>query len=148
MNNLETILKETQDCKTRLITTDGVFSMDGDVAKLKAICDLADKYHAIVHVDDSHATGFIGPHGKGSPDAHGVLDRVDEQKKKMGSDFMQLTGNDDNAFEFNKRGGIGAISVTANIAAKYCSEFQKACASNFKKADIIMNDIKEIQAIL
>ncbi len=57
--------------------------------------------------------------------ATGVLDRVDEQKKKMGNGFIQLTGNDDNALEFNKRGGVGAISVTANIAPKLCSDFQK-----------------------
>ena len=61
----------------------------------------------------------------GVKDATGVLDRVAEQKKKMGNDFIQLTGNDDNAFEFNKRGGVGAISVTANIAPKLCSDFQK-----------------------
>ena len=58
-------------------------------------------------------------------DATGNLDRVDQQKEKMGKDFIQLTGNDDNALEFNKRGGVGAISVTANIAPKLCSDFQK-----------------------
>jgi 4-hydroxy-tetrahydrodipicolinate synthase len=62
----------------------------------------------------------------GVKDATGDLDRVDQQKKKMGNDFIQLTGNDDNALEFNKRGGVGAISVTANIAPKLCSDFQKA----------------------
>ena len=61
----------------------------------------------------------------GVKDATGVLDRVDKQKKTMGDGFIQLTGNDDNAFEFNKRGGVGAISVTANIAPKLCSDFQK-----------------------
>jgi 4-hydroxy-tetrahydrodipicolinate synthase len=60
----------------------------------------------------------------GVKDATGDLDRVDQQKKKMGKDFIQLTGNDDNALEFNRRGGIGAISVTANIAPKLCSNFQ------------------------
>ena len=73
----------------------------------------------------------------GVKDATGILDRVDEQKKKMGNDFIQLTGNDDNAFEFNKRGGIGAISVTANIAPKLCSDFQKFSLS---KSD---NEYKE-----
>ena len=62
----------------------------------------------------------------GVKDATGDLDRVVQQKNKMGSDFIQLTGNDDNALEFNKRGGVGAISVTANIAPKLCSHFQKA----------------------
>jgi 4-hydroxy-tetrahydrodipicolinate synthase len=61
----------------------------------------------------------------GVKDATGDLDRVIQQKEKMGSDFIQLTGNDDNALEFNKRGGVGAISVTGNIAPKLCSEFQK-----------------------
>jgi len=61
----------------------------------------------------------------GVKDATGDLDRVNEATKKMGKEFMQLTGNDDNALEFNKRGGVGAISVTANIAPKLCSEFQK-----------------------
>ena len=61
----------------------------------------------------------------GVKDATGDLNRVDEQLKKMGKEFIQLTGNDDNALEFNKRGGVGAISVTANIAPKLCSEFQK-----------------------
>ena len=62
----------------------------------------------------------------GVKDATGDLDRVDQQKIKMGNDFIQLTGNDDNALEFNKRGGVGAISVTANIAPKLCSDFQKS----------------------
>jgi 4-hydroxy-tetrahydrodipicolinate synthase len=62
----------------------------------------------------------------GVKDATGDLDRVDQQKNKMGDDFIQLTGNDDNALEFNKRGGVGAISVTGNIAPKLCSDFQKA----------------------
>ena len=62
----------------------------------------------------------------GVKDATGDLDRVTQQKDKMGSDFIQLTGNDDNALEFNRRGGVGAISVTANIAPKLCSDFQRA----------------------
>tara|TARA_B100000767_G_scaffold267952_1_gene287435 strand:- start:374 stop:1255 length:882 start_codon:yes stop_codon:yes gene_type:complete len=66
----------------------------------------------------------------GVKDATGDLNRVDEQKEKMGKDFIQLTGNDDNAFEFNKRGGVGAISVTANIAPKLCSDFQNFSTSN------------------
>jgi 4-hydroxy-tetrahydrodipicolinate synthase len=62
----------------------------------------------------------------GVKDATGDLNRVDQQKNKMGNDFIQLTGNDDNALDFNKRGGVGSISVTANIAPKLCSDFQKS----------------------
>ena len=71
----------------------------------------------------------------GVKDATGDLNRVDKQLKSMGKDFIQLTGNDDNALEFNKRGGVGSISVTANIAAKYCSEFQNACEKDLIKAE-------------
>jgi len=77
MTMLEDILKKTQNYNHRLITTDGVFSMDGYIADLKSICQLAKKYNAIVHVDDSHATGFIGTNGKGSLEFHDVLDDVD-----------------------------------------------------------------------
>tara|TARA_B100000941_G_scaffold283071_1_gene252193 strand:- start:179 stop:1048 length:870 start_codon:yes stop_codon:yes gene_type:complete len=70
----------------------------------------------------------------GVKDATGDLNRVDQQLKSMGKDFIQLTGNDDNAFEFNKRGGVGAIGVTANVAAKLSSDFQKACRENIDKA--------------
>jgi 4-hydroxy-tetrahydrodipicolinate synthase len=70
----------------------------------------------------------------GVKDATGDISRVDQQLKAMGKDFIQLTGNDDNALEFNKRGGSGAIGVTANIAAKLASDFQKACNQNMSKA--------------
>ena len=71
---------------------------------------------------------------KGVKDATGDLNRVDQQLKSMGKEFIQLTGNDDNALEFNKRGGVGAIGVTANVAAKLSSEFQKACNEDMNKA--------------
>ena len=71
----------------------------------------------------------------GVKDATGDLNRVNQQLKAMGKEFIQLTGNDDNALEFNKRGGTGAISVTANIAAKLCSDFQNSCANNFKESE-------------
>jgi len=69
----------------------------------------------------------------GVKDATGVLDRVIQQKNKMGNEFVQLTGNDDNALEFNRRGGVGSISVTANIAPKLCSDFQRASLSQSDK---------------
>jgi glycine C-acetyltransferase len=77
MSDLEVKLKEAQGARFRLIATDGSFSMDGIVADLKGICDLADRYEALVMVDDSHSTGFIGKTGRGTPEYHGVMDRVD-----------------------------------------------------------------------
>jgi glycine C-acetyltransferase len=77
MAELEQCLQQANDARYRLIATDGVFSMDGVIADLPAICELADRYDAIVMVDDSHAVGFVGPHGGGTPDHHGVVDRVD-----------------------------------------------------------------------
>ena len=77
LDELETALKESQSSRVRLIATDGVFSMDGSIARLKEICDLADRYNALVMVDDSHATGFIGARGRGSHEYRGVMDRVD-----------------------------------------------------------------------
>ncbi|MEU9980909.1 glycine C-acetyltransferase [Streptomyces sp. NPDC050856] len=77
MADLERQLQQTRDARRRLIVTDGVFSMDGYVAPLPEICDLADRYDAMVMVDDSHAVGFVGPGGRGTPELHGVMDRVD-----------------------------------------------------------------------
>ncbi|MBQ0825834.1 glycine C-acetyltransferase [Streptomyces tagetis] len=77
LTELEERLKESADARRRLIVTDGVFSMDGYVAPLAEICDLADRYDAMVMVDDSHAVGFVGPGGRGTPELHGVMDRVD-----------------------------------------------------------------------
>jgi len=77
LDELETRLKESAKCRTRLIATDGVFSMDGVIARLGDICDLADRYDALVMVDDSHATGFIGANGRGTHELRGVMDRID-----------------------------------------------------------------------
>ena len=77
MAALEDILRSTQDCRSRLIATDGAFSMDGYIAKLDEITTLAERYGAMLMVDDSHATGFLGPTGRGSAEHHGVMDKVD-----------------------------------------------------------------------
>ena len=77
MADLEAQLKASADARRRLIATDGVFSMDGYITPLGEICDLADRYEAMVMVDDSHAVGFVGARGRGTPELHGVSDRVD-----------------------------------------------------------------------
>jgi glycine C-acetyltransferase len=77
MADLRAQLEAAKDCRIRLIATDGVFSMDGFIAKLPEICDLADEYGALVMVDDSHAVGFMGEHGRGTHEACGVMGRVD-----------------------------------------------------------------------
>ena len=77
MGELRASLEKAKDARYRVIATDGVFSMDGDIAKLAEICDLADEFDALVMVDDSHATGFVGPTGRGTPELCGVTDRVD-----------------------------------------------------------------------
>jgi glycine C-acetyltransferase len=77
MDELEQRLRDAAGARRILIATDGVFSMDGYIARLDTICDLADRHGALVMVDDSHAVGFIGPTGRGTPELHGVTDRVD-----------------------------------------------------------------------
>jgi len=77
MADLEEKLKEAQGVRYRMVATDGVFSMDGDIAKLDEICDLADKYDALVMIDDAHSTGFIGKTGRGTPEYRGVMGRLD-----------------------------------------------------------------------
>jgi glycine C-acetyltransferase len=94
MNDLDAKLKEARAGGARriLIATDGVFSMDGNVAPLQAICDLAEKYEAMVMVDDSHATGFIGPTGRGTPEECGVQDRVDIITSTLGKALGGASG--------------------------------------------------------
>jgi len=84
MAHLEEKLQETQNCRFRMIITDGVFSMDGDIAKLDEICDLADKYDAMVMVDDSHASGFVGKTGRGTHEHCGVMGRIDAITTTLG----------------------------------------------------------------
>ena len=92
MADLEEKLRETADARFRLIATDGVFSMQGDLAPLPEICDLAERHDAMVMVDDSHATGFIGPSGKGTAEELEVQDRVDVTTSTMGKTFGGASG--------------------------------------------------------
>src|SRR5215475_12642849 len=92
MAELEKCLKEASGARTRLIATDGVFSMDGFIAKLREICDLAERYDALVMVDDSHATGFMGPTGRGTPEHCGVASRVDIITSTLGKALGGASG--------------------------------------------------------
>lgn len=92
MAQLEQCLKDASGARLKLITTDGVFSMDGYIADLQGICDLAEKYGALVHVDDSHATGFVGQHGRGTPEHCGVEGRVDIITSTLGKALGGASG--------------------------------------------------------
>jgi len=92
MDDLEVQLQEAQDANIRMIATDGVFSMDGDAAKLDEICRLAEEYDALVMVDECHATGFMGEKGRGASEAKGVLDQVDVITSTLGKALGGATG--------------------------------------------------------
>jgi glycine C-acetyltransferase len=92
MADLEAKLKETQAARFRMIATDGVFSMDGTIARLDAICDLADRYDAVVMIDDSHAVGFLGPRGRGTHEYRKCLGRVDVITGTMGKALGGASG--------------------------------------------------------
>jgi len=92
LEDLEAKLKEAQGARLRLIATDGVFSMDGTIARLDGICDLAEKYGAVVMCDDSHATGFLGPTGRGTPEYRGVMSRVDIVTSTLGKAMGGASG--------------------------------------------------------
>jgi len=105
MHELEKKLKEAQQYRTRLIATDGVFSMDGDIARLDEIVVLAGKYDALVMVDDSHATGVIGPAGRGSAEYHGVMDRIDIFTSTLG----KALGGGSGGYTASRRDIIGLL---------------------------------------
>jgi glycine C-acetyltransferase len=92
MNELEQALKDSQGSRVRMIATDGVFSMDGSIARLHEICDLAERYNALVMVDDSHASGFIGAGGRGTHELRGVMDRIDILTSTLGKALGGASG--------------------------------------------------------
>lgn len=92
LNELEDLLKQTQSARLRLVATDGVFSMDGNIARVGQICDLAEKYGAMVMVDDSHATGFVGATGRGSHEHNGCMGRVDIITSTLGKALGGASG--------------------------------------------------------
>ena len=92
MDQLEQQLRDTQSSRFKLIATDGVFSMHGDVANLPGICELADRYDALIMVDDSHATGFVGPNGKGTIEDQGVEGKIDIVTSTLGKALGGASG--------------------------------------------------------
>jgi glycine C-acetyltransferase len=92
MDELEARLGEAADARHRLVATDGVFSMDGYLARLDGICELAERHDALVMVDDSHGVGVVGPHGRGSPEHHGVVERVDVLTGTLGKAIGGASG--------------------------------------------------------
>jgi len=92
LDELEARLAESSSARTRMIATDGVFSMDGHIADLASICDLAERYDALVMVDDSHAVGFVGPSGRGTPELHSVTERVDVVTGTLGKALGGASG--------------------------------------------------------
>ena len=103
LDHLERCLRDASGARTKLIATDGVFSMDGTLANLQGICDLADRYGALVMVDDSHATGFMGASGRGTPQHFGVMGRVDILTGTLGKALGGASG--------------GYVSASANVVA-------------------------------
>lgn len=139
MKDLEAKLKETHKFKTRLITTDGVFSMDGFIAKLDKICKLAKKYNALVHVDDCHATGFIGKHGKGSIEYCNVLNDVDIITSTLGKALGGASGGFTSA---NK----DIIDILRQRSRPYL--FSNTVAPSIVAASIAVLDILESSTVL
>jgi glycine C-acetyltransferase len=92
LDDLKRGLEDLKDCRLKMIATDSVFSMDGDLAKLPEICDLADRYGAVVMIDDSHATGFVGPNGRGAAEELGVLARIDVITSTLGKALGGASG--------------------------------------------------------
>jgi glycine C-acetyltransferase len=133
MTHLEEKLQESQSCRFRMIITDGVFSMDGDIAPVDKICDLADKYDAMVMVDDSHATGFIGKTGRGTHEHCGVMDRVDVITTTFGKALGGAAG--------------GCVSGPKEIAEMCRQRARPYLFSNTMPPSVVAGSIKVLELI-
>lgn len=144
MAELEKCLQESQDCRSRIIATDGVFSMDGYIANLPAICDLAEKYDALVMVDDSHASGFFGPTGRGTPEFHGVQDRVDI----VTSTFGKALGGASGGFTSGHQEIIDLLRqrsrpyLFSNTVAPAIVAATQACLDNLSKSTALRDKLE------
>jgi len=131
---LERCLKEAKDCRFRLIATDGSFSMDGDIAKLSEICDLAEKYDALVMVDDSHSTGFIGKTGRGTHEYRDVMGRVDIISTTFGKALGGASG--------------GCISSSTEIISWLRNKARPYTFSNTVSPAVVGGTIKALDMIM
>lgn len=133
MRDLEEKLKEAQNARYRLIATDGVFSMDGTMANLNAICDLADRYDALVMVDDSHATGFVGKHGQGTHELAGCMGRIDI----ITSTFGKALGGASGGFTAGKRELIGWLRQRSRPYLFSNSLMPAICATTIEALNLV-----------
>ena len=143
MNELESLLKDNQDARQRIITTDGVFSMDGYVAKLDTICELASKYNALVHVDDSHATGFVGDTGRGSIEYNNVIDKVDI----ITSTFGKALGGASGGFTSASKNIIDILRQRSRPYLFSNSLAPSIVSASIKAIDLIENDTKLLSTL-
>ncbi len=137
MNDLRAKLEEAKDCRIKLIATDGVFSMDGIVANLSAICDLADEYDALVMVDDSHAAGFMGATGRGTPEHCGVSGRVDI----ITGTFGKALGGASGGFTSGRKEIIDLLRQRSRPYLFSNTLAPAVAAGSIKVLDIIENDL-------
>ena len=137
MSDLEEKLKEAKDCRIKLIATDGVFSMDGIVANLKGICDLAEKYDALVMVDDSHAAGFMGDTGRGTPEYCGVMGKVDI----ITGTFGKALGGASGGFTSGRKEIIDLLRQRSRPYLFSNTLAPAVAAGTLKVLDIIENDL-------
>jgi len=138
MSELESLLKDNKDARQRIITTDGVFSMDGYVAKLDTICELASKYNALVHVDDSHATGFVGDTGRGSIEYNNVINSVDI----ITSTFGKALGGASGGFTSASKNIIDILRQRSRPYLFSNSLAPSIVSASIKAIDLIENDKK------
>jgi glycine/serine hydroxymethyltransferase len=139
LESLEHILKSNTNFRTKFVIVDGVYSMDGDIAKLNEICDLAEKYHAILLVDDSHATGFIGENGRGTPELCKVEGRVDILVSTSNVNNKMIITIEDN--------GIGMSSETTKHIFEKFYRAHSGNIHNVKGFGLGMSYVKRIVAL-
>ncbi len=137
MDDLRSKLEEAKNCKIKLIATDGVFSMDGIVANLKCICELAEEYDALVMVDDSHATGFMGNTGRGTPEYCGVSDKVDI----ITGTFGKALGGASGGFTSGRKEIIDLLRQRSRPYLFSNTLAPAVAAGSLKVLEIIENDI-------